>query len=191
LPFMEFHEMSDEDLIAVISFLRSQTPVKHAVPDHEVNFMGKVLLSYLIKPVGPAGEPPATSPPEGPTIERGAYLANNVAACVGCHTKRSMKDGSYIGPKFAGGGRFTLETPPGTVLVTPNLTPDPATGHLTWWSEQQFLDRFRAGSKIAGSHMPWAAYSRMSDDDIRAIYRFLRALPPVNQDNGPMVQTEE
>jgi hypothetical protein len=53
---MPFHNTSDEDLTAIISYLRAQKPVKNRVPDHELNTMGKVVKAFLIKPVGPTEE---------------------------------------------------------------------------------------------------------------------------------------
>jgi hypothetical protein len=68
---------------------------------------------------------------------------------------------------------------PGTPrkFVTPNLTPDPKTGHIYAWSEDAFVARFKAGV-ATGSPMPWQTFSRMTDDDLRALYRYLRSLPP-------------
>ena len=191
LPFMGFAEMSDEDLSAVISYLRAQPPVRNVIPDPAPNALGKMLYSFVLKPVGPINPPPKVSPPEGATVERGKYLANNVAACSGCHTNRSMTDGKAIGPEFAGGFRMDYDLDPTKVLVTPNLTPDPATGHITNWTEDQFLARMRAGDKIAGTHMPWKAYGRMSDDDIRGIYRYLRTLPPQVNATGDFMQLKK
>ncbi len=191
MPFMSFHNMSDEDLTAIISYLRSQQPVRNPVPEHSINLLGKAIITYLMKPVGPSTTPPAASPPEAPTIERGAYLANNVADCVGCHTQRSPMDGSFIGPRFAGGTEMPLDDDPTMVLVTPNLTPDPKTGRIASWTEEQFLARFRAGKIIPQSHMPWAPYGRMSDDDLRAIYRYLMSLDPVEHDTGPVLRKAE
>lgn len=188
LPFMPFQEMSDDDIVAVISFLRSQPAVRHAVPEHEVTFLGKAILAYLIEPIGPSHTPPATAPEEAPTVERGSYVANQVANCAGCHSKRSPLDGSFTGPRFAGGMTMDVEGDPEHVLVTPNLTPDPATGRITGWSEDHFVARFRAGKTIAASHMPWGAFGRMSDTDLRAIYRYLRTLEPVVSQTGPSLQ---
>jgi hypothetical protein len=47
--FMPFHNLSDEDLVAVLSFLRSQTPVKNKVKDNELNFIGKGRKSIFNK----------------------------------------------------------------------------------------------------------------------------------------------
>src|SRR5690606_25298330 len=101
---------------------------------------------------------------------------------------RSLLDGSALGPEFAGGMEMPDESDPTKVFVTPNLTPDPKTGHITSWSEDQFVARFRAGNIRPGTHMPWAAFARMSDADLRAVYRYLRSLPPVENETGPMVQ---
>src|SRR5262245_48666262 len=83
VPFMEFFGLSDEDLVGIISYLRSQAPVRNAVPEHELSFLGKVVMALVIAPPEERPTPPASSPPAGPTVERGAYLANNVALCAG------------------------------------------------------------------------------------------------------------
>jgi hypothetical protein len=73
-------------------------------------------------------------------------------------------------------------------LVTPNLTPDPETGRITKWSEDDFVARFRAGELFRESDMPWTLYARMTDDDLRAIYRYLHSLAPVKNDTGASVR---
>src|SRR5262245_35632458 len=54
--FMPFHNLSDEDLIAVLSFLRAQPALRNKVPDNSLNFIGKAVKAFLMKPVGPDGE---------------------------------------------------------------------------------------------------------------------------------------
>ncbi|HMA43118.1 MAG TPA: c-type cytochrome [Gemmatimonadales bacterium] len=188
VPFMAAQDLSDADLLAIVSFLRSQPPVRRAVRPHDINLLGKAVLAFVIKPIGPTGTPPAESPPPGPTVERGAYLVRVVAECTGCHTQRSQVDGSYTGPLLAGGSPIDAEGPPGFVAVPPNLTPDPRTGRIAAWSEDQFVARFRQGKLIPQSPMPWGAFSRMTDDDLRAIYRYLRTVPPVVRDAGPSLR---
>lgn len=63
------------------------------------------------------------------------------------------------------------------VRSTPNLTPDPKTGRIYAWSEDAFVARFEAGI-ATGSPMPWRTFSRITDDDLRALYRYFRSLPP-------------
>ncbi|HEX7832531.1 MAG TPA: cytochrome C [Thermoanaerobaculia bacterium] len=190
LPFMDFHDMSDSDLQAVVSFLKSQKPVRNAIPEAKFNLVGKALLAFVIEPHGPSGPTLHASPAPEPTVERGAYLANNVAVCATCHTKRSLLDGSYQAAKFSGGFAMDNDEDTSKVFVTPNLTPDPRTGRIASWSEEQFVGRFQAGVGLPGSHMPWRQYQKMSEQDLRAIYRYLRTLPPVENNTGPSLQTK-
>jgi mono/diheme cytochrome c family protein len=189
LPIMEFQNLSDEDLAAVISYLRSVPPVRHEVPDARWNLFGKALMATMVRPTAPDGPVPATSPAAAASVERGAYLANAVANCAGCHSPRNPMDGSYTGPRFSG-GTMDVDGDPTHVFSVPNLTPDPATGHIREWSEDQFLARFRAGKLHPGSHMPWNAFARMSDDDLRAVYRYLGTLDPVENDTGAILQAK-
>lgn len=186
VPFMEFQDLSDEDLTALLSYLRAQPPVARAVPDHEFNLMGKTVMAFVMKPGAPAAPPPARSPADSASVERGAYLANTVATCAACHTQRNPMDGSYIGARYAGGGTFS-DPNDTTEFVSPNLTPA-RVGRITEWSEEQFLARFRAGSLLPGSPMPWVPFGRMSDNDVRAIFRYLRTLAPVEVDPGPSLR---
>lgn len=186
VPFMEFHHMSDDDLQAVISFLRSQPAIRNPIKPHEPTLLGKTILAFVLKPIGPKSTPRATAPVEEATIERGEYIANSVAGCAACHTKRSPLDGSYLSARFSGGMEMQIDKT--RKLVTPNLTPDPKTGRIASWPEEQFVGRFGAGVGIPGTHMPWRMYQRMSDTDLRAIYRYLRSLEPVVNATGPSLQ---
>jgi mono/diheme cytochrome c family protein len=175
--FMPFHNLSDEDMQAVISFLRSQQPVKNKVPENDFTAMGKVVKAFMIKPVGPTGEVVKRMPPDS-TAAYGGYLANSVANCAGCHTNRDMMTGAPISEPFSGGLYFDIEGDPKHYFLTPNLTPD-STGHLFGWSQEQFLRRFRQGKILPGSHMPWNSFARMDDTELKAIYKYLQSLKPV------------
>lgn len=177
LPFMPFAELADDDLTAVISYLRSRPPVPHAVPAHDVNLLGRFVKAFILEPTGPKHAVPATVA-KGPTADYGKYLANNVANCVGCHTKRSLRTGAPLGELFAGGMELESHTD-GSKFITPNLTPDPTSGRIYAWTEDQFLARFRHAIATP-SPMPWRSFSTLTDDDLRALYRYLRSLPPVN-----------
>ncbi len=54
-------------------------------------------------------------------------------------------------------------------------------------NEDQFMARFRQGRLIPGSPMPWQGFSRLAEDDLRAIYRYLKSVTPVKNDVGPLV----
>ena len=177
--FMPFHDMSDEDMTAVISYLRQQPPVSNKVPKLKLTLLGKIVASFLLKPVGPSGDV-LKSIKMDTTVEYGRYLASNIANCKGCHTNRDLMTGAFIGEPFAGGFKMTTNTDSGNFsITTPNLTPDPS-GRITNWSQEQFIARFRAGRVFELSHMPWETFSHMSDDELKAIYKFLKTVKPVN-----------
>jgi mono/diheme cytochrome c family protein len=176
VPVMPFADMTDEDLTALLSYLRARPVVEHAVPENRFNWLGRAAKAFVLAPKGPSLQPRAHVE-RGPTIEYGAYLANTVANCGGCHTRRNHRTGAQEGVAFAGGMTVESHDEPGTTFVTPNLTPDPASGYLTAWSEDVFVARFRNAVATA-SPMPWGQFRNMTDGDLRALYRYLRSLPP-------------
>ncbi len=181
LPFMPFQNMSDEDIKAILSFLRSQEPVKHEIPENSYSFLGKAILAMgVIKPESPTGTPPKTVRPDT-TAAYGSYIANSVANCRGCHTARDLKTGAFIGEPYAGGMVFGPDaSTQGKVLISPNLTPDPETGIMAHWSEEAFVHRFRSGRIHQESPMPWGAFARSDEEELKAVYRYISGLEPVH-----------
>lgn len=182
MPLMTFQEMSDEDVTAIISFLRSQEAVRNEIKAAEYSFMGKALSAFgLVKPEGPKYTPPKSVAIDT-TIEYGFYIANSVANCVGCHTERNLKTGKYIGPAFAGGYKFGPDSfTKNYVFISPNITPDQETGVMTKWDEETFINRFRIGRVYERSPMPWGAFSRMNEVELKAVYRYIQSLDPINR----------
>ena len=165
--FMPFHNMSDEDMTAIISYLRAQKPVRNRVPENSLNMLGKAVKAFLVKPVGPTGEVPQHVK-EDSTAEYGKYLANNVANCGGCHTQRTLS-GEFTGEPFAGGNEIEG-------FLTPNISTD-SSSRMFGWSEKNFVDRFRMGRLVPKSPMPWPAFKRMTDTELKAIYAYLQTIP--------------
>jgi len=110
-------------------------------------------------------------------VARGAYLAT-AAGCADCHT-----DAKNGGRPYAGGRGLT--TPFGT-FYAPNITPDPETG-IGRWSDAQFLNALREGLRPDGSNyfpvFPYPSFTKIRDDDVRAIKAYLFAQPAVRQSN--------
>jgi mono/diheme cytochrome c family protein len=182
-PMMPFHNMSDEDMIAIISFLRAQPPVRNQVPDNEWTLAGKVIrsLSSTFKPREDVN-PPKTAPEEKPTAQRGEYLARYVANCVGCHTPLDDTTFEPSGPEFSGGEEFEPMPMPGadmqTWFRTPNITPMKGSALMKFPDRATFVARFKVGGRQhPGTPMPWEAYAKMSQEDAGAIYEFLHRLP--------------
>ena len=185
---MSVPAMSDEDLTAVVSYLRSTPAEKKAIPPHDVGTGGK-LFAMMVTPdfrkqfqellaYAPAAE--------APSIERGKYLATGPAACFGCHSPFNMMTMKLDGPLFSGSTEAEPDHKDETMVYRmPNLTPDPDTGHIAKWDEEQFVGRMRAGRLRPTSKMPYEAYREMTDADLRSIYRYLKSLPPAKHYIGP------
>jgi mono/diheme cytochrome c family protein len=110
-------------------------------------------------------------------IERGRYLAV-VGDCASCHTAPG-------GTPFAGGA--ALETPFGA-LIGPNITPDSGTG-IGAWTEEDFRRAMHEGIGKGGVRlypaMPYPAYTKVTRDDVSAIWAYLRTLQPVRNEVQP------
>jgi cytochrome c553 len=197
---MPFFKMADDDLIAVVSYLRSIAPVENNVPENEWTFVGKAVraLTPTFKPIENP-DAPAVAPPMAATIERGEYLAKYVTNCVGCHTQRDLMTYEATGPEFAGGFEFEpwpelynyLNVDPETWIRTPNITPDPNSALANYKTAEEFIARFRKGRIVSFSPMDWGPFSRMSDEDIKAIWMYLNSLAPVSKDVGELVFKKE
>lgn len=191
LPFKDaYADMAEEDLVAILSYLRSLEPLPGIAPRKDVNVLGRIVLAYFLRPYGPRHPPVREAFRPEPTVAYGEYVANVLGRCESCHSPRNLKTGAFLGEPFSGGIPFRSPLHPGTVYVSPNLTPDSATGVMTHWSEETFVARMREGARHDDTPMPWGSYRRMTDTDLRALYRYLHALAPVRRDNGPALQTE-
>jgi mono/diheme cytochrome c family protein len=186
VPMMRFAvgSMSDEDLAAVISWLRAQEPVAAERAGPKYGILAKALSGrFTPNP----GEAPPFVPEGGISVERGRYLAGGPAFCSGCHSPLDPMAGfAPAGPPFSGAAAPDPDpTNKGWEIMAPNLTPHAATGRIAGWTEDQFVARFRAGRSIHSSPMPWEGYQLMTEDDLRSVYRFLMSLDPVEHDTGP------
>jgi len=178
MPYEWFHEMSDDDAFAVARYLKSLSPARNEVKQNPnlIFKFGKLVFR------GPKPAMSASAPPRAATAEYGGYLAQHDALCAECHTPRTgllqKPDRNRL---FAG-----VANPPKDFPAKPsNVTPDPTTG-IGRWSEDDFVQAMRTGKTPSGyslrPFMPWPELRRMSDDDLRAIYRYLRTVPPVRND---------
>lgn len=178
--------LSNEDVVAVISYLRSLPPVRHVVPPGAPTTIGKIAISFMNITPDLSPLPEHVEKGAEPSLERGRYLAENVALCVACHSEIDMATFQPTGPKAAGGNPDPSHgDDPDMEFVTPNLTSDPKTGITGKLTEDQFLARLKHGRIHVPSVMPWENFTRMDDSDMRSVYRYLRSLPPVERDVGP------
>lgn len=180
LPMMALAvgEFSDADLRAIISYLRSLAPERRPLAPESPNTLGYALVAFALGPSHLNAPPAAVEP--GPTTAYGGYLTR-VAACIECHSPR---DGAFrrMEPAFSGGDPEPSEEDSAFELAAPNLTRG---GLLASFNEDGFIARMRAGRRYRDSHMAWENFARMSDDDLRAIYRYLQTVPPSSKVTGP------
>lgn len=169
MPSYEYVYLTDADLAAVVAYLRSLPPVDRTWPGSQIGLMARLLyVAGRLDALVPAAmidreemRPDSVVP--GPTAEYGAYLSM-VGGCSGCH-----------GPGLSG-GRIP-GTPPDFPPAT-NITP----AGIGSWSEEDFFVALREGRRPDGStidpRMPWAYTAQMTDDEIRALWLYLRMVPP-------------
>jgi mono/diheme cytochrome c family protein len=174
IPFMSYSGMSDCDLQAIISFLRTLRPVLSEASPNKLGGLRSSAVKWLMKSQAPEGPPPECMAPTR-TAEYGQYLVFSVANCNGCHTRRSKLTGAFVGTPLAGG--MAIEDG-GRTFRPPNLTPI-SDGVMLKFTETTFIEYFRARASLpTRSPMPWREFGRMSDDGLGAIFRYLRTLPP-------------
>jgi mono/diheme cytochrome c family protein len=170
MPSYEYFPISDEDIGQMIAYLKHLPPVDNTLPTNSVRPLGRALLLAGLLPLLPAemidhDAPRRPAPLAGPTAEYGEYLATG---CVGCHGF------GFSGGKIPG-------APPHFPAAT-NITRDEATG-IGGWTEADFFRALREGRRPNGEEldpvMPWAsATSKMTDDEIHAIWLYLQTVPP-------------
>jgi mono/diheme cytochrome c family protein len=170
MPSQEFYYLSDEDLGALIAYLKTLPPVDHQVTEDSVGPLGRVLLLAGQLPLLPVemidhDGPRPSAPPVGVTVAYGEYLA---VGCQGCH-----------GADYAGG---PIPGAPPDAPVSLNLTPG---GELQNWTEEDFIQTLRTGitpdgHELDNEWMPWPIVGQMTDEELQAIWLFLQSLAPVN-----------
>jgi len=166
MPSEAYVFMNEADLGDLIAYLKQLPAVDREMPQSKLGPLGRTLLVAgqvsLIADRTPSVPYPAIVPP-GPTLEYGRYLAS-YTGCIGCH-----------GPGLSGG---YVEGPPGAPPAT-NLTPDPS--GLEKWTEADFERALRHGVRPNGTpiniFMPWPNFSGMTDDEVKALWLFLRSVP--------------
>ncbi len=172
MPYERFRNYSDEDLASIVVYIRSLKPVRNPLPKTEIIFP----VRYLIRGVPQPITDPVPAPDLSAQLKRGAFMTE-VAVCADCHTPQIQ--GQYLrGMDFAGG--FVLDGPWGYV-TSANLTPDPS--GIPYYDEVLFLQAMRTGyvkARELKQIMPWPVYRNMTDEDLKAIFAYLKTVKPVH-----------
>lgn len=161
MPSEVFATMMDRDVAQLIAYLKTLPPVNHVLPRTtlwpiahvlhaaNVNIIGAELIDHSVRP---------REIPAGVTAEYGRYLGT---PCRTCHSA-----------SLVGGQPPDPDSPP-----APNLRGGTA---ASTWTEAQFITTIRTGTMPDGRHlrpqyMPWKAFARMSDDELRALWLYVKS----------------
>lgn len=158
MSFIAVRELSDEDLKAIIAYLRTMDPVSTASNGGDkINLLGTTLFfGSGLAPMPETTHAVITTPAQGPTAEYGRYMAT-IGDCRACH-----------GPNMTG-----TET---SALGPGNPNPRPFVSKIT---QEEFIQTMRTGIRPNGIElrMPWRNAAAMSDEDLAALYVYLRTEP--------------
>jgi mono/diheme cytochrome c family protein len=172
MPYQGYRHMPDEDLASVVVFLRSLPPVRNVLPKTEIIFPVKYLMRSAPEPV----TDPVPAPDVSDPVKRGAFLVT-MAGCRDCHTP--MEKGEPLPNMDLSGGQI-FEGPWGKV-ASANLTPDPS--GIPYYDEVLFLQAIRTGYvrvRPLNQIMPWRHYGGMTDEDLKAIFAYLKTVKPIH-----------
>ncbi len=188
-PFMpKFPRMSDDDLYAVIAWLRSSDPElqpdPREFPPNKANFLVKLLSNVAFAPLplpkAPILEPDTTNP-----VALGKYVADGMIGCYACHSSdlKTLNDfDPPLSPGYMGGGTPMLDLDGKTVVTSANITMDMETG-IGKWTEQEFLEAVKFCKKPGGGSLryPMLPHAALSDTEIKGIYAYLKTVPVVRR----------
>jgi len=173
MPARAFYYLSDEDLGALIAYLKSLPMVDNELPTTDLGPLGRVMLVLRLLPPEAAvpdvtvidhNGPRPVAPQPGVTKEYGQYLAHVCTVCHGVNLN---------------GQTAQFDGPP---VLTPNLTPG---GEMAFWSEEDFIATLRTGVTPGGHKlkevMPWKYFGQMTDEELKAVWLYLQSLPALEQ----------
>lgn len=180
MPFLYYGKMDQEDIYAIIAYIRTLEPVKNEVPESVPDFPMNFIINTLPKKASLQKRPDPSD-----QLAYGAYMVN-ASGCIECHTQ---VDKGQIIPEVAFSGGREFNFPDGSVVRSANITTDEKTG-IGSWTKEQFLARFKAYADSSyvlpgvspgefNTIMPWTMYSQMKEEDLAAIFTYLQSVKPI------------
>lgn len=180
MPYTSYSKMDREDVNSIIAYIRSLEPIENDIPASRVDFPVSLFIKLDIPEFQNVKRPDAAD-----RLAYGQYLTT-IGACADCHNYSDGPNTDFENP-FRGGMEFKFSS--GAITRSANITPDSTTG-IGLWTEQMFVDRFKAFDPDStafvpvmdggfNTPMPWTMYAGMHEDDLRAIYAYLRTVRPI------------
>ena len=177
MPYQRYAQMDPSDIKDIIAYLRTLKPISNEIPSAEPDFPMNFILNTI-----PAKAETSKRPDTTDRVAYGKYITT-FASCGDCHTPVNGQGQPLPGMDMAGGRAFPM---PNGVVRSMNITP--AKSGIGTWTKDAFIARFKAhagitpstvGDEEFNSIMPWNMYAEMKEQDLGAIYEYLRTVPPV------------
>jgi mono/diheme cytochrome c family protein len=178
MPYHFLNQMAKEDVDAVIAYIRTLKPIEKIPPARNL-----MIPMSLFGPLPNNDYRKNVRPDTADKVKYGEYLVT-IAHCAECHTTKTKEGMPRADMLFAGGNTEPFKT---FSVTTANITADSATG-IGEWSELMFIAKFRTNAAPENlnskpgkynTFMPWSFYGTMTDNDLKAIYAYLRSVPHV------------
>jgi mono/diheme cytochrome c family protein len=178
MPYHNYSRMAKDDIYAIIAYMRTLTPSDSTTAPRKLE-IPPAMFGPL--PANTLAENKRPDPSD--KINYGQYITT-FASCSDCHTPMTPQ-GPDFSKAFSGGFQFDLGF---MKVAVSNITPDSSTGIGTW-TEEAFVKKFKSSAEQAvngqnpgrtNTIMPWAQYAKMKEDDLKAIYAYLRTVPAIN-----------
>lgn len=190
MPYPDYRFMSDEDVRAVVAYLRTVPKVKQTRKPikNDIPFLAKVGIGLGMVEHAPAKDVPP--PPANDPVKRGEYLAH-LGHCQSCHALGTTGPRSPDDSEFMDGSNKPFDTPGIGKVWAPNLTPDVETG-LGRYSAEQIAQAIRTGKRLQdGKPMAYPMSSfiphlaGMHEQDMNDLVSWLKSLKPVKHKVPP------
>jgi len=180
MPYQYYGQMDEEDIKSIVAYIRTLKPIKNEVPKSSSNFPMNLIINTIPHKASFSKLPAKTD-----VVNYGKYMVT-AAGCVECHTK-AEKGNLITGTEFGGGREFQF--PDGSIVRSSNISPDAETG-IGSWKEDVFINLFRTHSDSAtintklnpkdfNSVMPWTMYGKMNEEDLKAIFAYLKTVETI------------
>lgn len=179
--------ISDEDLMSIICYLRSDDPmvIANDAPDQpsEPSFLSKFLCHVAFKPL-PYPQAAVLAPDTADHVAYGRYLAVGVVDCYSCHSE-DFKTMDIMVPEntpgFFGGGNSMLDVD-GAEILTANITPHETNG-IGKWTKEEFAGAVMYGRRPDGRQLriPMFPYVGFDTSEVYSIYEYLRTVPVIDK----------
>lgn len=184
MPYPIYNYLAQDDVEAIVAYLRTLPPIPNDVPKSKINFPLNLIMRTIPQPYNPQPRPPLAD-----TLAYGKYMST-ISGCNFCHTQVDDKGQQLPGMDFAGGMEF--KDPMFGTVRSANITPDADTG-IGAWDKVYFIGRFKEYADSTTSHipvakgeantiMPWTMYAGMTEEDLGAIYSYLQTQKPVKNE---------